>query len=70
MKYKVSKTKKGDILVQENTGFVASCVNGQWAPKILFDAYQMEEDLEPVRDPQEAKMLWEKAHKIIKLATA
>lgn len=66
MNYRVSKAADGRILVIENSGFVASYVDGHWSPKILFDIYEMRDELKKVRDPAEAEKLWKQAHAAIK----
>jgi hypothetical protein len=62
---RVSKSKYGEILVQEK-GFVASYINNKWYNKLMFDAYEMAEDLIVVRDEEEAKKILEEALEILK----
>jgi len=71
MSYRVSKAADGRVLVREDSGFVASYVDGNWIPKILFDAYEMRDELKKVRDTAEAEKLWKEARAAIeKLVTA
>ncbi len=73
MNYRVSKAENGDILVQERSGFAASRINGTWVAKIMFDAYQMRDELSVLQDKQEAERLRNEAHEALnttKLMTA
>jgi hypothetical protein len=65
MEYVVSKTAKDDVLVQQEDGWVASRVSGQWSDKYMFDAYQEWDELKLVTDKKEAADLWKQAHQTL-----
>lgn len=65
MTYRVSKSVDGRVLVMEDSGFAASFVDGKWVDKILFDAYELRDELKKVRDPEEAEKFWQEAHAAI-----
>jgi hypothetical protein len=62
--YKVSKTETGEYLVQQKPGFVASYINKEWVPRLMFNAYEQNE-LVPVKDKQEAERIFNEAHKVL-----
>jgi len=61
MKSRVSKKATGEVLIMEESGFVASLVDGKWSPKILFDAYQLH-DFKRINNSKEAAALMQQAH--------
>lgn len=64
MDYCVSQDKSGDVLVDFEDGTVASRINGIWINQIMFDVYQVRDEL-IIQEGPEAEVLFQDAVKYL-----